>query len=63
MTTFGGNERPMSFDSLRLSPQKKTVRSFYKDMWDHADTALIPDIFHQDFTFRGSLGPALVGHA
>jgi hypothetical protein len=31
-------------------------------MWDHADTRLIPKIFHQDFTFRGSLGPELVGH-
>lgn len=30
---------------------------------DHADTALIPDIFHRDFTFRGSLGPVLIGHA
>ncbi len=47
---------------LLLSPQKEVVRSFYKDMWDHADKSLIPKIFHEDFTFRGSLGPELVGH-
>jgi predicted ester cyclase len=46
-----------------LSPQKEVVRKFYKEMWDNADTALIPTIFHHDFTFRGSLGPALFGHA
>ena len=44
------------------SPQKELVRVFYKDMWDHANTALVPQIFHPDFTFRGSLGPRLVGH-
>ncbi len=32
-------------------------------MWDHADKSLIPRIFHEGFTFRGSLGPTLVGHA
>jgi predicted ester cyclase len=45
-----------------LSRQKEIVRVFYKDMWDHADKALIPSIFHDDFAFRGSLGPALRGH-
>lgn len=46
-----------------LSPQKELVRKFYKDMWDHAAIELIPEIFHPDFTFRGSLGPALVGYS
>lgn len=46
-----------------LSPQKQVVHLFYKQMWDHADKSLIPSIFHEDFTFRGSLGPVLVGHA
>jgi hypothetical protein len=45
-----------------LSRQKEVVRVFCKDMWDHADTALVPQICHRDFTFRGSLGPQLVGH-
>jgi hypothetical protein len=35
---------------------------FYKLLWDHADKSLIPTIFHPDFTFRGSLGPTLVGY-
>jgi SnoaL-like polyketide cyclase len=49
-------------DLETLSRQKECVRMFYKDMWDHADKSLISDIFHPDFTFRGSLGPVLVGH-
>ena len=38
------------------------VRVFYKEMWDHAEKSLIPTIFHPGFTFRGSLGPSLVGY-
>ena len=45
-----------------LSPQKEIVRVFYKELWDRADKSLIPKIFHADFTFRGSLGPVLIGH-
>jgi predicted ester cyclase len=44
------------------SPQKRLVRLFYEEMWNRADTSLIPEIFHPGFTFRGSLGPVLVGH-
>lgn len=55
-------ERPMQFDRTNLSLQKEVVRKFYKDMWDHADVSLIPEIFHAGFTFRGSLGPTVVGH-
>ena len=32
-------------------------------MWNKADKSRIPEIFHDDFTFRGSLGPVLVGQA
>jgi predicted ester cyclase len=53
----------MAFGDFALSPQKEVVRKFYKDMWDYADKSLIPEIFHEDFTFRGSLGPVVVGHA
>ena len=56
-------EPAMTIVRTSLSPKKEVVRKFYKDMWDHADIALIPEIFHPDFTFRGSLGPAVVGHA
>jgi predicted ester cyclase len=56
------NEPALGFSGVTLSPQKETVRSFYKDLWDHADKSLIRKIFHEGFTFRGSLGPVLVGH-
>jgi predicted ester cyclase len=56
-------DRPIDFTGLRLSPQKEVVRAFYEDLWDRADTSLIPALLHPDFTFRGSLGPVLVGHA
>lgn len=42
--------------------QKQLVRLFYEEMWNKADKSRIPEIFHPDFTFRGSLGPVLVGH-
>jgi predicted ester cyclase len=56
------DEPALSFDGVKLSPQKETVRVFYKELWDHADKILIPNIFHSDFTFRGSLDRNLVGH-
>ena len=56
------DEPALKFEGLALSPQKETVRVFYKELWDHADKRLIPIIFHEGFTFRGSLGPTLVGH-
>lgn len=56
------DEPALDFTGLKLSPQKETVRVFYKEMWDRADKSLIPKIFHAGFTFRGSLGPTLVGH-
>lgn len=55
-------ENAMTFDGIELSPQKEVVRAFYKDMWDRAAVDLIPEIFHEGFTFRGSLGPVLIGH-
>lgn len=56
------DEPALDLSGVALSPQKETVRVFYKEMWDHADKSLIPAIFHRDFTFRGSLGPTLVGY-
>ena len=55
-----GDDAPMPLDGL--SPRKEIVRVFYKEMWDRADTSLIPAIVHEDFTFRGSLGPVLRAH-
>jgi predicted ester cyclase len=56
------DEPALDLESLTLSPQKEVVRVFYKELWDRADKSLIPQIFHQGFTFRGSLGPTLVGY-
>ena len=56
------HDSPLDFATLGLSRQKEVVRVFYKEMWDRADISLVPQIFHPDFTFRGSLGPQLVGH-
>jgi len=53
----------INLDPAKLSLQKEAVRRFYKRMWDQGEISLIPDLFHKDFTFRGSLGPMLVGHA
>jgi len=56
------DESALDLEGVVLSPQKETVRVFYKELWDRADKSLIPAIFHDDFTFRGSLGATLVGH-
>jgi predicted ester cyclase len=56
------DEPALDLEGVSLSPQKRTVWLFYKQLWDHADKTLIPVIFHDDFTFRGSLGPEMIGH-
>jgi predicted ester cyclase len=56
------DEPALNLEGITLTPQKEVVRVFYKEMWDHADKSLIPQIFHQGFTFRGSLGPVLTGY-
>ena len=42
---------------------KEGVRIFYEDVWNRVDKAKIPDLLHDDFSFRGSLGPVKRGHA
>lgn len=56
------HDTPLDLTQVAWSPQKEVVRVFYKEMWDHANTSLVPGIFHPDFSFRGSLGPQLIGH-
>ena len=56
------HEAIIDLNQVQWSPRKEAVRVFYKEMWDNADTSLVPRLFHPDFTFRGSLGPELVGH-
>lgn len=55
-------EQEIDLNPSVLSPRKNMVRRFYKDLWDKQNLALVPELFHPDFTFRGSLGPVLVGH-
>jgi len=50
------HEPPLALPTAHWSAQKEAVRIFYKEMWDHANTALVAQLFHPDFTFRGSLG-------
>lgn len=52
----------LELDPVTLSPRKRVMWRFYKELWDHADKALIPELFHEGFTFRGSLGPVLTGY-
>lgn len=56
------HEAILNLKTVPWSPQKEAVRVFYKEMWDSADTSLVPHLFHPNFTFRGSLGPELTGH-
>lgn len=56
------HEPEIDLKNAKLSPQKEKVRIFCKELWDYADKTLIPDLLYTDFTFRGSLGPELVGH-
>jgi predicted ester cyclase len=55
-------EPEIDLNPEHLSKQKNVVRLFYKDIWDKQAVELIPQVFHEDFTFRGSLGPVLIGH-
>lgn len=55
-------ESEIDLNPAVLSRRKNAVRIFYKELWDKADVSLIPKLFHDGFTFRGSLGPVLVGH-
>ncbi|MDX1431659.1 MAG: ester cyclase [Gammaproteobacteria bacterium] len=42
---------------------EEAVRTFYDVMWNTYDKSVIPALFHEDFTFRGSLGELRTGHA
>jgi predicted ester cyclase len=42
---------------------RQAVIDFYERVWNRTDKSAIPELFHSDFTFRGSLGPTMVGCA
>ena len=39
------------------------VAAFYDRIWNRLDKAAIAELIHPEFTFRGSLGPTMKGHA
>jgi predicted ester cyclase len=45
-----------------MSP-RQIVQDFYDRVWNRLDRAAIPELIHPDFTFSGSLGPTMTGHA
>lgn len=45
-----------------MSP-RQIVEDFYDRVWNRLDRAAIAELMHPDFTFRGSLGPTMTGHA
>ena len=47
-----------------MSPShiRSVVESFYADIWNRHDKSKIPVLLGDNFTFRGSLGQAKVGH-
>ena len=38
------------------------VRRFYNEIWNQHDKSVIPEVLHEDFVFRGSLGLEKRGH-
>jgi len=46
-----------------LSNHRAIIRAFYEEIWNKYDTSQIPNLLHEDFAFRGSLGQEQHGHA
>ncbi len=47
---------------MNASHVRAVVDSFYADIWNRHDKSKIPVLLCDNFTFRGSLGQAKVGH-
>jgi predicted ester cyclase len=45
-----------------MNELRRQVERFYRDLWDNHDKEAIPEVLHEDFTFRGSLGQEKRGH-
>ena len=42
---------------------RRLVTRFYDEVWNRPDPSIIPQLFHEDCVFRGSLGVERHGHA
>lgn len=49
--------------SPAMTRHADAVRSFYAEIWERGELSRIPALLHEGFTFRGSLGSVLTGHA
>lgn len=49
--------------SAASNAHKALVHKFYEVLWDAHDKQAIPEVLHEDFVFRGSLGQEKTGHA
>lgn len=45
-----------------MSLEEKQVRKFYEVIWNEHDKSAIPELLHESFTFRGSLGVEKQGY-
>lgn len=45
-----------------MRPEEKQVRKFYEVIWNQHDKSAIPEILHESFVFRGSLGDEKHGY-
>jgi steroid delta-isomerase-like uncharacterized protein len=48
---------------VSVTIHKQVVRRFYEEIWNRHDLTRLGEVLAPDFSFRGSLGPELVGHA
>ena len=46
-----------------MSIEKNLVERFYEIIWNQHDKGAIPDVVHESFRFRGSLGQYKEGHS
>jgi predicted ester cyclase len=46
-----------------MSDCRLIIRAFYEEIWNRYDKSKIPELLHEDFSFRSSLGQVRRGHA
>ncbi len=46
-----------------MNDEIEQVRKFYEIIWNQHDKQAIPDVLHESFHFRGSLGLEMQGHS